>query len=242
MPSPSSSTQTRRELCLALASAGIARLGEQSPAHGVAGDSSLLEKIASFTREERIVFQGDAKDIQHTAKAVLIGEAKSGKSALLARYFYGRFTPLYEATIGLDFNQVALRTPPSGDVVRLQVYDLSGSERFDAITTSYFRSANAGVFVYDVTNPCALEKLDPLIKEFSEENDSSHTLKILVGNKYDMDDPQISLAQARQFARDHEFNSVFQTSAKDDINVEELFNSVANHTGNLVAPPRDGVV
>ena len=43
--------------------------------------------------------------------------------------------------------------------VKLQIWDIAGQERYQAITKAYYRGANVIVFVFDITKRESFEKL-----------------------------------------------------------------------------------
>ena len=64
----------------------------------------------------------------------------------------------YTSTIGVDFEIKSLDL--DGRLVSLQIWDTAGQERFRTITTSYYRSADAIVLVYDTTEAKSFEALE----------------------------------------------------------------------------------
>jgi small GTP-binding protein len=75
-----------------------------------------------------------------------------------------------------------------GTIVKLQMWDTAGLERFRVITSSYLRGATAYVVVYDVTNKKSFEETAMWMAEI-ERHASPESLKlsrrILIGNKCD---------------------------------------------------------
>ncbi|KAL2998362.1 hypothetical protein AAZX31_09G095200 [Glycine max] len=70
-------------------------------------------------------------------KLLLIGDSSVGKSCLLLRFAVDN----YISTIGVDFK---IRTVElEGKIVKLQIWDGAGQERFRTITSSYYRGEDA---------------------------------------------------------------------------------------------------
>lgn len=66
------------------------------------------------------------------------------------RYHKGLFTRI-SPTIGVEFltKKIVLK---SGTVVKAQIWDTSGSERYRSITTGHYRSAVGALLVFDITD------------------------------------------------------------------------------------------
>ncbi len=84
-------------------------------------------------------------------KILLIGDSGVGKSCLLLRFADDSFTESYISTIGVDFK---IRTVDvAGKVVKLQIWDTAGLERFRTVTSSYYRGVHGVFLIYDTTSP-----------------------------------------------------------------------------------------
>ncbi|XP_077940333.1 uncharacterized protein LOC120827690 isoform X3 [Gasterosteus aculeatus] len=85
----------------------------------------------------------------------------------------------------------------------------------------YYRNTHGVIIVYDVTNPESFVNVKRWLNEISQNCDN--VCKILVGNKDD--DPsrkQVDTQDALRFGESTGVR-VFETSAKENINVEEMF-------------------
>uniref|UniRef100_A0A3Q3SQ67 Ras-related protein Rab-35 n=1 Tax=Mastacembelus armatus TaxID=205130 RepID=A0A3Q3SQ67_9TELE len=158
------------------------------------------------------------KDYNHLFKLLIIGDSNVGKSSLLLRFADNSFSGSYITTIGVDFK---IRTVEiEGERVKLQIWDTAGQERFRTITSTYYRNTHGVIIVYDVTNPESFVNVKRWLNEISQNCDS--VCKILVGNKND--DPARKQVETQDAVRFGESVGVrvFETSAKENINVEEV--------------------
>ena len=103
------------------------------------------------------------------------------------------------------------------------MWDTAGQERFRTITQSYYRSAQAIVVVYDVTNRASFASVPTWIGEV-EQYACDGVLKTLVGNKSDRVDEQrvVSHADGRAVADRYDMTFV-ETSARTSTNVVVAF-------------------
>jgi len=157
-------------------------------------------------------------------KLLLIGDSGVGKSCLLLRFSEDSFAPSFITTIGIDYK---IRTIELDEKkIKLQIWDTAGQERFRTITTAYYRSAMGVLLVYDVTDDKSFANIKNWIRNI-EQHASENINKVLVGNKCDLADKRlIDTARGKSLADEFKI-PFFETSAKNSINVEESFISLA---------------
>ncbi|KAJ7520083.1 hypothetical protein O6H91_20G065800 [Diphasiastrum complanatum] len=164
-------------------------------------------------------------DYDYLIKLLLIGDSGVGKSCLLLRFSDDSFTTSFITTIGIDFK---IRTVElDGKRIKLQIWDTAGQERFRTITTAYYRGAMGILLVYDVTDESSFNNIRNWIRNI-EQHASDSVNKILIGNKADMDESKRAVPTARGQALADEFGiKFFETSAKTNLNVENVFFTIA---------------
>ena len=135
------------------------------------------------------------------------------------------FSPTFITTIGIDFKIKTIEL--DGKVIKLQIWDTAGQERFRTITTSYFRGAQGILLVYDVTDRGSFDNIRNWVAQIQQHADLNVN-KILVGNKVDVPEGKrvVSEEEGKRLADEYGIQC-FQTSAKNNINVQEAFNAIA---------------
>merc|ERR1712065_3085 len=88
-------------------------------------------------------------------KVIVCGEYACGKTSIISRYTSNTFSPNYKLTIGVDFTLKVLEH--KGESVKLQLWDISGSERYGSMTRAYYKHCIAAVIVYDITREPTFE-------------------------------------------------------------------------------------
>ncbi|BES99855.1 RAB [Nesidiocoris tenuis] len=141
------------------------------------------------------------EDILTTLKILIIGESGVGKSSLLLRFTEDKFNQDQSLTIGVDFKTKKLTT--EGNTVRLAIWDTAGQERFRTLTPSYYRDAQGAILVYDVTSQPSFAKLDTWLSELDLYSTKNNIVKMVVGNKIDKENRQVSREDGLKFARRH---------------------------------------
>ncbi|XP_010267265.1 PREDICTED: ras-related protein RABE1c-like [Nelumbo nucifera] len=164
-------------------------------------------------------------DYDYLIKLLLIGDSGVGKSCLLLRFSDDSFTTSFITTIGIDFKIRTIEL--DGKRIKLQIWDTAGQERFRTITTAYYRGAMGILLVYDVTDESSFNNIRNWIRNI-EQHASDNVNKILVGNKADMDESKRAVPTSRGQALADEYGiKFFETSAKTNFNVEQVFFSIA---------------
>ncbi|KAK7907477.1 hypothetical protein WMY93_016089 [Mugilogobius chulae] len=158
-----------------------------------------------------------------TVKLIIIGNSGVGKSSIMNRYVNHRFSKLYRATVGTDF--LSKTETIDGASVTLQIWDTAGTERFQSLGTPLYRGTHCCLLVFDVTSCVSFSALEQWRKEFliqGEPKDPDSFPFIVVGNKTDLPDREVSSRRAKQWCE--QFGAeYFEGSAKDDIDVEKTF-------------------
>jgi len=161
-------------------------------------------------------------------KIIVVGDGAVGKTALSFRFDTGKFEQSYKMTIGADFFvKVVEVTDKYGETHRIkyQIWDTAGQERFGAIRPLYYRGANGGLLVYDVTNRKSFSNLER--HWFTEVYQSCGRIPlVLLGNKSDLEELRlISSEEGRSRAAVRQL-LYFETSAKTGQNVDAAFLSL----------------
>jgi len=154
-------------------------------------------------------------------KIILIGNPGVGKTCLVQRFKNGIFIERCGSTIGVDFATKTIKL--DGKIVKLQVWDTGGQERFRTITQSYYRNANGIVIAYDITKRDSFKDIPHWIEDVRKYA-STKSLKLLIGNKRDLNSGrEVTEDEAKQLAAHYDIIDAIETSAKDATNVEEAF-------------------
>ncbi|CAG2193111.1 RAB18 [Mytilus edulis] len=160
------------------------------------------------------------QDVLTTLKILIIGESGVGKSSLLLRFTDDTFDPEQAATIGVDFKVKTLQV--EGNRAKLAIWDTAGQERFRTLTPSYYRGAQGVILVYDVSSRQSFSKLETWLSELETFSTKHDIIKMLVGNKIDMDKREVSKEDGLKFARKHHMLFI-EASAKTKEGVQCAF-------------------
>ncbi|WP_292663376.1 Rab family GTPase [Nitratifractor sp.] len=148
-------------------------------------------------------------------KILLLGDFHVGKTSLIRRYVDNAFSDDYLTTIGVKISKKALKV--DGLDFELLIWDIEGATPVKKIPTHYFAGAAGAILVADLTRPETIKGLDEHALRFHAVNPKSVCVRAY--NKVDLI-PEESLGSI-DIPPD-----TFLTSAKDDINVSLLFETL----------------
>ena len=163
-----------------------------------------------------------AREYDHLFKLLIIGDSGVGKSSLLLRFADNTFNGSYITTIGVDFKIQTVEI--DGERVKLQIWDTAGQERFRTITSTYYRGTHGVIVVYDVTSGDTFANVKRWLHEIEQNCDVVN--RVLVGNKNDSPNQKVVLTEDAQRFANQMGIQLFETSAKDNINVEDMFMAI----------------
>ena len=155
-------------------------------------------------------------------KVLLLGDSTVGKTCFLLRYCDKTFQDAHLSTIGLDY-RVKTMTLKNKKNIKLQIWDTAGQDRFRAITKNYYKGANGIILIYDVTNLQTYENVKNWITQIREETNPNVVI-YLAGNKIDIPEEEraVKTEEGKEIADEYKLQFK-ETSAKDGINVNEVF-------------------
>ena len=84
-------------------------------------------------------------------------------------------------------------------IVKLQIWDTAGQEKFRTITSSYYRGAHGIIVVYDITDRDTFGNVKNWFNEINKYAAESVN-KVLVGNKADAENRQVSYEEGKAMA------------------------------------------
>ena len=158
-------------------------------------------------------------------KILLIGDIEVGKTSILTKYFDNNAPEVIEPTMGIEFKTKIFER--ENNLIKLQIWDTSGQEKFKSITQNYFRDADSLLYVFDVTNINSLISIKNWLK-MSEKNNKKKFIKILIGNKTDLEGRIIYKEHMENFLADNNMDILFEISAKDRKSISKMFEDIVD--------------
>ena len=128
------------------------------------------------------------------------------------------------STIGIDYKLKNVKME-DGKIVKLQIWDTAGQDRFRSITKNYYKGANGIVVIFSVTDKKTFGNVKSWIHQIKAEVDEKVTI-ILVGNKIDDEENrEVTKEEGEEAARNFGLD-FFECSAKTGENINSTFNEL----------------
>jgi small GTP-binding protein len=180
-----------------------------------------------------VEIETDADRFRKILKFLVVGDRFTGKTSLIRRYVQNCFTEHYRSTIGIDFAHKDFELDDTTSV-SVQLWDVSGQERFSDLTRMYYGGSVGAFVVFDVTKPETLDAtaiwkqdIDKKVVGAGEEP----IPVLLIGNKVDLVPGGWAkdMQQMEEFKLRHRFVGYIETSAKTAVNVNEAVRALVDY-------------
>ncbi|CAI9279620.1 unnamed protein product [Lactuca saligna] len=190
--------------------------------------------ISSF--KEMGAFHAD-DDYNYLFKVVLIGDSGVGKTNLLLRFSENEFNLESKSNIGVEHAICSIVV--DNKIIKGQMWDTAGKERYRAITRAYYRGAVGALIVYDITRSITFENVQRWLKELRDHTDQNIVI-MLVGNRMDQANLRsVQKEDAKTFAERENINLFMETSALNTLNVNNAFTKVLTQIYHVVSKKKD---
>lgn len=203
------------------------------------------------SQESTSLTENDENSYKFIFKIILIGDSGTGKTSLINRYIYNNFHEKYLCTIGVDFmmKKVVL---DDNTVIKLQIWDTAGMEKYKQITSTYYRGAQGAIVVFDLSSQTSFNSVSKWVNDFKQiSNPNYHQTIYIVGNKNDLvDKREVTQEDIDNYCEMNNF-AYLETSAKTGEGVEKMFMGFAkelvtkyesNGEGNIPLFQRGNVI
>eukprot|EP00301_Raphidiophrys_heterophryoidea_P003883 c11734_g1_i2.p1 GENE.c11734_g1_i2~~c11734_g1_i2.p1 ORF type:complete len:199 (-),score=56.91 c11734_g1_i2:129-725(-) len=157
-------------------------------------------------------------------KVVILGEGRVGKTSLLLRFVHNTFSDKQQSTIQASYLDKKITVGQY--TANLAIWDTAGQERFHALGPIYYRDADAALLVFDITDTDSFTKVQKWVKEL-QKIVGPDILLCIAGNKCDMLNKRlVTVEQAQEYSQ-QVGATYFETSAKLNRGVQEVFEHLA---------------
>ena len=164
---------------------------------------------------------GDYVKEDYKIKIIVVGDSGVGKTNLINRFASDKFDTNSKATIGVEFVYKTLKI--NKEIIKVEVWDTAGVERYRSITSSYYKGANGAIIVYDLTDEESFKNVESWMNEVIKKGKQNMQF-LLVGNKKDLINDRV-VTEQKGIDKAKELNmNLFEASALEKDNVNEAFN------------------
>jgi len=155
---------------------------------------------------------------------VVIGAGGVGKSAITAQFVNGVFIERYDPTIEDSFRK---QIDIEGHSCLLEILDTAGSQQFTSMRDLYIKTGHGVLLVYSITSQDSFHEVCSLRDRILLHRENEPFPMVLVGNKCDLEHNRV-VTQEMGKSKSQSWSIPFiETSAKTNLNVHEVFDSLA---------------
>ncbi|TXT55847.1 MAG: hypothetical protein BAJATHORv1_30230 [Candidatus Thorarchaeota archaeon] len=161
--------------------------------------------------------------IAYVYKVCVIGNASVGKTSTIIRWAKGWFRQDYLLTVGVQHYAKIFDIDHQGESVsiKLILWDFAGQDMFKEVRAKFYDGAKGLVLMCDITRKETFHALPKWLQEASE-NIGQEVPLVLVSNKADLPDKEVSVTEIKRYAKSLDAPCVI-SSAKTGSNVQDVF-------------------
>ena len=187
-----------------------------------ANDFNDVKRSSSYVSK---ISQSSAEHNVSQYKVIFIGNPNVGKTSIIKRYVTKQFKDKYNPSVGIAYERIIVKVN-SNSLVKLNLWDTAGHEKYKSVTKTHFKGADAVLFVYDITDEQSFTELSSWITTVNEECEEGY-LSYIIANKTDLNAQRtISTSKGSGYANTHGC-TFMEISAKTGANIDELFTDIA---------------
>ena len=154
-------------------------------------------------------------------KIVTLGESGIGKTSLINRFTYDTFETL---STTIDNSICYKLLDIENKIIKIQLWDILGSECFRRVIPNFYRNASGAVVAYDIFDKWSFDQVKFWIKEVKAYSNTETNI-VIVGTKCDILDREVKVTEEEGKKLADELGvKYFETSAKTGYNVNEAYN------------------
>lgn len=160
------------------------------------------------------------KNYETGGRIVLLGDQGVGKTSIVKRFVRGTFNMNENSTIGASYFSQDVFIDDR--LIKFQIWDTAGQEAYRSLCPIYYRNADVGIIVFDVTRAQSFKSVETWIRSFK--SNCKDSLIILVGNKNDCEDESKEVSLDEVYNLSENMKTDFMcVSAKTGEGIQDMF-------------------
>ncbi len=198
----------------------------------------------SFVSQEMSIesMPDDSNKYNKSIKIILLGDSNVGKSSIVN--CLKEDENLQRKTISLEVHNYTIKIKSL--ILRMQIWDTVGQEKFDSVATNYYKITDVAIFVYAINDINSFNNIDHWFNELNnkgdtdiESNDNNDDyssnektiIKVLVGNKKDLEKQRVvSFEQGKKLCKEKNFDFFMEINSNSEN--EGIFDEYSYYNNN----------
>jgi small GTP-binding protein len=118
--------------------------------------------------------------------------------------------------------------------IQVKIWDTAGQEKFAAIAKSYYQRAHGIILTCAINNKKSFNNLRTWLNSIKDTVNEENIQLIIIANKCDLEhEREVPKSEIAEKAKELDIE-YFETSAKDNTNIDEAFDTITNKVYNKV--------
>ncbi|KAM9999676.1 hypothetical protein ACTFIZ_008127 [Dictyostelium cf. discoideum] len=174
-------------------------------------------------------------NINNSMRLCIMGDGGVGKTSITIQFISNHFVNCYDPTIEDLYRK---QCEIDNQVYMLDILDTAGQDeltstkdqwiRSCAIRNHWIKSCEGFILVYSISSRSSFDKIQSFLDQIKLLKSEKVPI-ILIANKSDLDEErQVTYQEGENFANRFSM-SFMEVSAKNKLNIDELFNQIAQH-------------
>ena len=184
------------------------------------------------------------KNYDKSIKIILLGDSNVGKTSIIRCFNDDPYNKYQQKPLGLENYNYVIKI--QNIIIRMQIWDTAGQEKFDALTLNYYKNTNVAIFVYAINDINSFNKIEQWDSQLNDKNilnndninkeninnvqqskSNKNLIKVLLGNKKDLENERkVSYEQGKKLSEEKNFEFFKEISCNSEINEKGENNNI----------------
>ncbi|TFG09424.1 GTP-binding protein [Candidatus Heimdallarchaeota archaeon] len=167
-------------------------------------------------------------------KIAVLGLGSVGKTTI-SKSYSGELNDPNQISMTKGVDITVKRIVHQGKTVTLQIWDFAGQKQFRFMIDVFLRGVKGVMYVYDITDIETLAYLHEFVdltRNYLANHFYPKVPEVLVGNKLDLEDVEVSIEDIHDFMKNYSIKKHFLVSGLLSGNVSEPFEYIVNQILN----------
>ncbi len=167
-------------------------------------------------------------------KIAVLGLGSVGKTTI-SKSYSGELDDPNQISMTKGVDITVKRTVYQGRTVTLQIWDFAGQKQFRFMIDVFLRGVKGVMYVYDITDIETLAYLNEFVdltRNYLANHFYPKIPEVLVGNKLDLEDSEVSIEDIHDFMKNYNIKKHFLVSGLLSGNVSEPFEYIVDQIIN----------
>jgi small GTP-binding protein len=167
-------------------------------------------------------------------KIAVLGLGSVGKTTI-SKSYSGELEDPNQISMTKGVDITVKRIVYQGSTVTLQIWDFAGQKQFRFMIDVFLRGVKGVMYVYDITDIETLAYLNEFVdltRNYLDNHFYPKIPEVLVGNKLDLEDSEVSIEDIHDFMKNYNIRKHFLVSGLLSGNVSEPFEYIVDQIIN----------